>query len=148
MSAPDAAPAGNEPPRATPGQRARRAGWLLLSYGIVMLFGGHGFAPLVLVLAMPDSEFLAIAISGWAGVALLAASVFVPRPDISRALFIAAIASLALSIVLGASWSEIPPLTLVTALPFLALGSRWIVRTSRASAEASTTRDTDGPRGA
>jgi hypothetical protein len=145
MSAPDAAPAGNEPPHATPGQRARRAGWLLLSYGIVMLFGGHGFAPLGLVLAMPDSEFLAIAISGWAGVALLAASVFVPRPDIFRALFIAAIAFLAMSIVLGAWWSEIAPLTLVTALPFLALSSRWIVRASHAFGETSAPRETDAP---
>jgi hypothetical protein len=108
------------------GERARRAAWVLLCFGMVVIAAGHGVAPVALMLVFAPVP--AASAAGALGVLLLAASLVAGK----RAHYVGAaggaLASLAISLLLVLPETELVPLTLLTALPFMIVSTRWIGR--------------------
>lgn len=112
----------------------------VLAYACTMVGGGHGIAPVGMVVWLafqpetydyPRATLLLGAVPGLAGTALVAAQLL-PRPRRSWPAPLG-VAALSLSLVAFSGVGDAPVVTLVTAIPF-GLAAAWLVRLAARSA--------------
>lgn len=108
---------------------------VLATYGIVILGAGHGALPagLLLVFGLTkisgmNGELLQTLVAGWLGVALLAPTLIPAIARRTQLLPTVGVVCLLLSVIGLASYSEVMPITLATAVPFLVVSSLTLVR--------------------
>ena len=99
---------------------------LLLTYGVIRVYVGHGEAPAALILLARNLAYLLVAMVGWLGVCALAVAVWLARRRAGPAMLAGSVGLLHLHWV-GLLWvTANRELTLLWSIPFLVVAA-WVL---------------------
>ena len=100
---------------------------LVLAYGGVTDFVGHGYASVADILILGSApKYLAVVVSGWCGILMLLSAVALRSARLAPTLVVVGVGLLYLSLLCMIWVSAFPLFTLGTSIPFLAL-SGWVL---------------------